>query len=560
MAESKTTQFTPEQTQAILAAIQTGGGTGAISAPQGQENIVIKNDKFDASQPVSATNSPIITVPSPNAAAKPSTAQPTAYGSADTGWYVLDPSSPNGVKLIVPAHTPNADDEVNKALDRQKNEALRNERQANSDAGNGYITAAELQKLQLDARAQGLSEAQLKQKIYEFDQSQGQQQRQFDKTQAEKEKVDAANIGLTTAQTAGQQATTQRTGAETQQIQQNIDVTKAKLPGDLAQQAATLAGTEASTAGQQATTQRTQQQIAQGNAPTVQTTPTGMSIWQRDPNSGAVSAAGINPEFIPKTQAEVAARVGQIQSLMQAKGAEVQGKVGQTIAGKQYTADDALREYNSWYDAQVAPQQQSLQAAQQAAQFQQAKDQTEMQRASYQTALGAGTQAISAFAGMQNGRVGPGFEAASAAASKGDFAGLGAVPNAVTYQAPDLTKTANDAVMDALKYISPTAAAATGTPPPNFQAIDVPGQLNRTRYMPSGMPTPPVPAAPAAAPAQGLPPVAPIPPAVPPGMINPAYQKMYPGGGAGTPATGPIVGATTGTGTPWDWMQYQFGG
>jgi hypothetical protein len=104
MAEAKQTSLDPGTLDLIRSALASGG-TGAISAPQGQENIVIKNDKFDPQQPISEANSPIITVASPNAAPKPSTAAPTHFGSDTTGYWVVDPTAPNGVRMVVPPQT-----------------------------------------------------------------------------------------------------------------------------------------------------------------------------------------------------------------------------------------------------------------------------------------------------------------------------------------------------------------------------------------------------------------------------------------------------------------------
>jgi len=482
MAEAKQTNIDPATLAAVLDALNKGGGTGAISAPQGQENIVIKNDKFDPSQPVSPTNSPIISVASPNAAPKSSTAQPVHFGSDATGYWIVDATAPNGVKMVVPPKTPNADEEMNKALERINRQQEMDEKQANQAAGRGYQSNADYQKMANDAAATGLRADELKNKIREFDLTQGETKRQFDLKQAASDKKAADD--LLTAQ-AGRGLTT----AQTSQIQQGVEKTAALLPGELLQQGATLEGTRATTEGTQASTAQTKQSTQIAGAPTVQTPQTGMYTWSRDPKTGVISQTGINPEYVPKTQAEIAARVGQINSVAEAKGREVQGKVGQTINGKLYTADDALNEFNGWYDSNVAPQTGALQAAQQAAQFEQAKQQADMQRQAYNVALGAGTNATNAFTAMQTGRVGPGFEAASAAASKGDFAGLANVPGATSYQAEDITKTAPQAVMDALKYISPTAAAATGSPMPNYQTIDIPGQLNRTKYMQGGTPT-----------------------------------------------------------------------
>lgn len=489
MAEAKQTSIdlNDPAVQKILAAMSSGGGTGAISAPQGQENIVIKNDKFDPSQPISDTNQPIISVKSPNAAPKATTTTP--IGSADIGYWLVDPTTKT-VTNVVPPKTPNADEEMKKALDRMDRQQEMTEKQANDVAGRGYMTNAEYATMASKYAGDKLGQDKLAEDIRQFNATQSESRRQFDLKQAASDKkaaddllTSAANRGLTGAQAA-------KTGVETAGLQQGIEKTAAMLPGELKQQAATLGGTEATTAGTQAATQRTLQQIQQGNAPTVQTPQTGMYTWTRNPNTGEVTQTGINPEFMPKTQAEIAARVGQINNYADAKSKEVQNKVGSIVNGKQYTADDALKEFNSWYDSNVAPQTGALQAAQQAAAFQQAKDEAAMRTSAYNSALGAGTQAINAFAGMQNGRVGPGFEAASQAASSGDFKALGNVPNATTYQAPDLTQTANDAVMNALKYISPTAAQATGTPLPNFQSIDITGNLDRLKYMPGGQPQP----------------------------------------------------------------------
>jgi hypothetical protein len=485
MAEAKQTSLDPGTLDLIRSALASGG-TGAISAPQGQENIVIKNDKFDPQQPISEANSPIITVASPNAAPKPSTAAPTHFGSDTTGYWVVDPTAPNGVRMVVPPHTPNADEEMKKALDRVDRQQEMAAKQRNEVATGIYGTDAEVQQIRTSAAKDKLDAATLQQRISEFNTQHkydDQNQKIADDKAASDLQTAVANRAATAASTAGTQASTAAT-------QQATDIAGKKLPGELAQQGATLEGTQAATAGTQASTARTQQEIAQGKAPTVQTPQTGMYTWQRDPITGAVTQGGINPEYLPKTQTEIAARVGQINDLANAKSKEVQARVGQIVDGKQYTADDALKEFNSWYDSNVAPQTGALQAAQQAAAFDQAKQQADMQRQAYSTALGAGTQAISAFTASQNDRVGPGWEAANKAASSGDFNALGNVGNAVSYQAPDVSQTANDAVMNALKYISPTAANATGTPLPNFQSIDINSNLDRLKYMPGGQPVP----------------------------------------------------------------------
>ena len=448
---------------------QKSGGSNSIAAPQGQQNVLIPNAKFDPSKPLSepgGANYPYIITPNPNAAAKPSTTAPTHFGSDDVGYWLIDPGT-GQPKMVVPPHTPNADDEMKKAIDRMDRASEISEKEANAAAGRGYQTTADWQKMVSDAQKNNLSAADLQEKVRQFDLTLGQTGRLADAKQKTEDATAAQNI-LQSKATVGQieASTAATTGVEQRAAQ--------KFPTDLAQAQSTLQGTNL-------VNQTAAQALAQGKAPTSVPTPTGMSIWQRDPNTGAMTPQGVNPEFQPKTQAEVMARIGQIQSLMQQKNQEVQGKVGQVIDGKQYTADDALKDFNQWYDANVAPQTDSLQAAQQAAQFKQAQEEAASRANTYQTALGAGTQAISAFNAEAPNRAGPGLGAAMKSIAQGrpqdvDFNA------ALTYQAPSIRQETHDAVNEALKFISPAAAAATGSPMPQFSGVDIGQALARSRY------------------------------------------------------------------------------
>lgn len=511
-------------------ALANGGGAGSnsVAAPSSQRYVLMKADPKTppAADPSLPAAPPGFQWVQNVNYTPPSTKQPIEkVGSDEAGWYVYDPNDKSVTPVLAP-HTPNADEEMTKAIDRQTREAERNERQANDAAGNGYVTASELATIQRGVAADKLGQDTLKQRIAEFSQT----QKNADLKQATDDKVAAQNI-LQSQATVGQIA------ANTSQINQNIDVTKAKLPGELTQQAATQAGTEATTAYTDAQTARMKQLMGLDKVPTVQAAPTANQLYnyQRDPTTGAVTQAGMNPEFQAKTQADIAARVGQIHSLMQQKSAEVQGKVG----SNGYTADNALQEFNQWYAQNVTPQQAQLQAAQQTAAAEQARQEAATRTAAYTAALGAGTQATNAFTASQAGRVGPGFaEAAkSGAFNKADFD-----PSVFSYQAPDINQTSQQAVMDALKYISPTAAQATGGPMPNYAGMDIAQGLDKTAYLPGGGGAPP-PAAPVAAPQQAQP-VGSSSASNPVNMVN---MPGYGGGGQSTPLpTG--MGAVNGTG------------
>lgn len=458
------------------------------------------------------------------------TPQATAIGDDKTGWYLpIGPPDANGkptYQLVVPAGTPNADEEISKAIQRQNDEAERNERTANQAAGRGYMTNAEYAKIANDAATRGQSAADLAEKIRQFDLTQGQAQHQFDVTAAQKDKVDAANILKTAADTGLATANTGLATANTASVSSATDIAKQKAPSEIAEIQARTDLSEAQKA-------KYIQDLALAKVPTtVQATlgDTSANFAQVDPTTGRVSFTA-NPNYQPKTQAQIAARVGQLQSLMQAKGQEVQAKVGQTVNGKQYTAEDALRDFNDWHAQNISPQQASLQAAQDDAQFQRAKDDAALRQGAMTSALGAGTQNINAFnANVAANPVGAGYADVMNQVRQGKMPTGQQMKDAFTYQAPNPMQTSQQATMDALKYIDPRVAAANGMPPPNPQGIDIPGMLNRTNYggPPGAPPAPPATAQVATPPpAQGT--------TMTPNMVNMSAMPGYGGGGQSTP-------------------------
>src|SRR5215204_6077111 len=115
----------------------------------------------------------------------------TVYGSADSGYFRLDKQG-NPIQV----QQPNADALVDKAVDRQIKEADRNARARNEAAGVGYVTDVDRARIEKEARAQGLDEATLRQRIFEFSESQKNKDREEARLAAKTE----ADIIQTTAQ------------------------------------------------------------------------------------------------------------------------------------------------------------------------------------------------------------------------------------------------------------------------------------------------------------------------------------------------------------------------
>jgi len=386
--------------------------------------------------------------------------------------------------------------------------------------------------------------------------------RTIDATTQAKAQADAAqalaSAGLNTAQAqaimaktpaeiAAQLATTNLTAAQQQQVLNNIKIANAKLESDIgvsqaqAAQANAQAGSLAAAAqiaGQKApgemrltdaqtvealkragvsdaTIQQTLQQIHQGQAPTTEQPQQGLYIYQRDPNTGQMTPQ-INQNFIPKTQADVAARVGQLQQEATAKRDELQGKISAT-----YTAQQAAADFDKWWTATVEPQKTTLAAAQTQVGQEQQRLQEEQARANYATAQTAGATAVDAQKAMLPYAVGPGFGGAV-----NQLLGQWKNPSnnqpdidyskAFTFKAPDFNQISQQATAQALAHISPTAAAIAGSGQPQLpqqaQGMDISQMLQASAYRPMGV----------------APPMAPAQPAVP---VQPAggYAQQQPG-------------------------------
>jgi len=443
----------------------------------------------------------------PDALPKPATATVPHIGDEKTGYYVqTGPPNAQGQPTwvqVVPPGTPNADDEMEKALKRIEHSAEMTEKQANQAAGRGYQTNADFQKMALDAQKFGLSQAEFQQKVAQFNAEQGEKTRQFDIERAAKDKTEAQNILQSQAQTG-------LIGAQTAQAASTTDIAQKKLPGELALQG--LDVTAKGIANQQA-----QQNLQIGKAPTTVQTTLGTATpyaTQVNPVTGEITYQD-NRNFQPKTFADIAARTGQIQQLAQAKQQEVQAKVGQNG----YTADQALNEFNTWWDKNVAPAQSQLQAATEEAQFARAKDQSSMRQAAMQTSLAAGTQQLTALKNYSEMNPVGNKDALAAAYAKAGAPST--LVDAITYKAPNPMQAAQQGTMEALKYIDPTAAQATGAPPPNYGQMNPAAALDRINYMPPGLPPPPGPPGPPGQPPgpPGAPPGPPRPP-MPPGPFG----------------------------------------
>lgn len=571
----------------------TGNKVWAITGPGG------KNDTITVGPGATAGDWQVVKPPSNASAAAVLTPKDAVYVKGEGYFLPIDPSpdklgDPNNWKKVLRDGVPNADEEITKAVDRQVAEGDRNARQRNEQQYGIYADDATAQRLMIEWGNQGLRGQELQQKKDEFNKNFAESQRQFDIKQADTDKktqdallTGATNRALTTARTAGQEATTAAT-------QSTTAINQAKLPGELERQQADIAEVRARTANQLQATQ-----IA--GAPQLQQNSLTQSLLtQVDPRTGAVTQGQMNLAYTPKTQAEIAARAGQIHSLMQQKNQQVQSKVGQVIAGKQYTPDDALKEFNTWYDAQVAPQTDALRAAQDEAAFQLSKDLAAMRTSAYTAANAASTASTNAFNALRQ---------ANPIDNQEDFAAgvaqlaKGKVPaKFATWTGPDPVAASQMAVANALKYIDPASAAATGAPMPNYQQVDIRG-LTANPYLAPGVPVPgptpapaavatAVPAQPTPAPAQpasvgGAPQefwdklfgrirsdqadqavqAAAMPQQVPPGMFNPQFANNAPSA-VGQPAMGPVAGLMPDwlrNGTPPPppgdyWGQYQLRG
>jgi len=400
--------------------------------------------------------------------------KPTPGAGVDTvtvpgvGAFTVDKTS--GAWTPGPAAVPpNLDEQQLKAVENQMAGAKRDEIAANRAAGRGGLT---------DDQVRTLARLEQDTSINRDTLTLARQKWEQDNATAQ------AKLPGELAQTA---ATTARIGTQTALDQAQIDALGLKTTSDVerAQKAGLLDDAQAAAI---------RQKMGQ---PSITDLGTGATYGVTTPQ-GTIEER-YRQGYVPKTRAEIAARAGQIHSLIQQKGAELQAK----IDSKEITGDQALQQYNAWAAQNVQPQQTALAAAQEEADFARAKEEADQRRQSMTGALAAGTQAREAFTAAAPYRVGEnygqGFEKMLNASLKGSGHGDIDMTGSATWQGPDMmSQSPQQATMEALKYLSPTAAQATGSPQPNYQGVDLSSSFAPFQF---GT-TPPAPAAaPGASPA-----------------------------------------------------------
>ena len=488
----------------------TGLGGRSTNVPTGAYNISI-SDPSGKSAAQTVTIYPgnaqpdgtktWIPVP-PTEAPKASTVTPPTAASQGTqvtgqGVWGPDPSNPNGPWI-----------QQVKPTDAEQQQAAANVTKTLTDIGYTDVQAKALADKTPSEIAQAMAAAGASQaSVLKTQQDVDQAQKLFPGVLAKQQ----ADLAQTNAGTANTQATTGQTQANTQQILSATQIAANKAGPEIGQINAATGASNAAAGASNATTARTNQTIAQGNAPTVADAGSGPVIMQRDPNTGALTPT-INPGYMPKTQAEVAGRVGQLQAAAQAQ----RDQLLQKQQAGQITGDQANQQFNAWWAQNVEPQKAMLAQAQQTAADADQRLQQEQQRNNLSTAQ---TGAGAILTATENNRPN---SPAYAAALGSVLANTRGAPKGVDFSAalsaPGLN--AQDiyeqATAKMLAHISPTAAQiATGQPVPTAlgaaQNMDVGQALNQTQYSLGGAPPPMSAAPPPAAPA----PVAPPPPPPP---------------------------------------------
>jgi hypothetical protein len=198
-------------------------------------------------------------------------------------------------------------------------------------------------------------------------------------------------------------------------------------------------------------------------------------LLTRDPDTGTLTQER-NPNYRPKTVADVAARTGQLRAAMDAKKAELQAKVGEN-----YSREQAFGDYERWYNQTVRPEIAALDAAQEEALYARGKEQATQKTAAYTAAQQAGQLALDAYRAQAPRRVGPGagamFGGALNAINKA--AGLPEQDySALITKAPNIMReTPEQATNRVLAAISPTAAANAGQATPNYAGVNIGNEL-----------------------------------------------------------------------------------
>jgi hypothetical protein len=451
-----------------------------------------------------------------------------------TAWdgSIWSPDANGTWQPVVPGKAPNMDEAQLKAIEAQVANIRRDELNRNLSAHGVSVTDEQWATIEATRRARTVDEQALQEKIREWEAENGRA-----------EATTAAQIGLTGAQTeqarAAAQATTARvpsqneldnaqadltranaaakratTPFETELAQQNVRLAQAnvdrlraeisKVPSEIGLTQAQTRYQDASSDYQAAQAERARallpSDIATAEAnieaarvkmeqarqemarPVAYPVSTEAAIRSYIAPSGEIVDQP-NLAFQPKTQFDVATRVGQLQSMAQ----QQRDLLAAQISSGTITQDQANTQFERWWQQNVQPQQEALgQATTQIAREQERLDMARRE-AAVTAAQGAGTQAISAFQAEAPYLAGAGYGGAMATAlnalgqgrevPEGTFR-----PEMFTAPPVNLQQQARDATMEALKLISPTAAAATGTPLPQLGGLDIGAMLNQTAY------------------------------------------------------------------------------
>jgi hypothetical protein len=436
----------------------------------------------------------------PDALPKPqTTAAQNTVEMADGSRWEAQGKNPDGTTKWVQigsGKVSNPDTDRSTALKAQSDQADIDRRRANELAGRGYLTDNEWIAFQLDGEKNGLTKEQIGVTRDRYSQ---QKKIEDAKLQPEIDQI-IATTGHLNAQSA-------LASNQAGQVASATDINRAKAPGEIAE-----TGARTNLANSQALQARTAADVAKG--PRVQDVGSGLNIYSQDPLSGRLTADP-NANFIPKTQADVAARMGQLQVQAQQKKAEL---VQRGQMDPNFTPERQTAEWHSWWDQNIETQKQALQTATDMAAAEEERQAAATRTAAYTSANAAGTQAISAYNAQAPRVAAPGFGAVASKLLGGGQLSPSDANAFIVPDVPDLQQQAHAATMEALKYISPTAAQATGAPMPNYGRVDVAGGLNQLNYGFNGAPSPAV-----AAPVQAA---AVVPQQQTTAMPNDWYQQL----------------------------------
>src|SRR5262245_1128618 len=438
-------------------------------------------------------------------------------GSTGTATQVIEPGG------VAPSDVSNPDEDRLKAINAQVAESTRNERLRNEALGRGYLTTIEREQLNQRWADLGYTQDRIKleqQKLeneYKYQDAIEQDRRRTVNAQIAQVRGQTALIGAQTG------AITAKLDPEIAQIMANTGLTEAqaealrlttpanvaltsaqtqallgKLPAETALLSAQAALANANAIAKTATlpeeiaAARKQVEVAQANIDQIHAALAQGRQLSVTPELAAIpmqSATGEitwvpSPAFQMKTPQDVATRAGQLRQQAQVQHDRLAAQVAQGVLSR----EEADSQFQNWWEQNIETQRPALEAANQQIEREQARLDEAQRGANLAAALGAGTQAVNAYQAQARYRVGPGFNQAFntvlGALGQGKNVPAGVdYASAVSYKAPDLNQLAQQATMQALKGISPTAAMATGSPMPQVpQGLNVGNMLNRTNY------------------------------------------------------------------------------